>query len=46
MFYLGRRVDGYKDLAIEVSEKFNLPVVTSASSVGMAFQIIWEYFVD
>lgn len=37
MLYLDRGVDGYMDLAIEVSEKFNLPVVTSASSVGMAF---------
>lgn len=37
VLYLGRGVMGHMDLAIEVSEKFNLPVVTSAPSVGLAF---------
>lgn len=37
LLYLGRGVMGNMDLAIEVSEKFNLPVVTSAPSVGLSF---------
>lgn len=37
MLYLGRGVEGYMDLAIEVSERFNLPVVTSAASIGISF---------
>lgn len=37
VLYLGRGVMDYMDLAVEVSEKFNLPVVTSAPSVGLSF---------
>lgn len=37
LLYLGRGVMGHMDLAIEVSEKFNLPVVTTAPSVGLSF---------
>lgn len=37
VLYLGRGGMGYMDLAIEVSEKFNLPVVTSAPATGLAF---------
>lgn len=37
ILYLGLGVKNYMDLAIEVSEKFNLPVVTSAPSIGSSF---------
>ncbi|MDO5037353.1 MAG: thiamine pyrophosphate-binding protein [Tissierellia bacterium] len=39
ILYLGRGAMAYRDLAIEVSERFNLPVVTSAPSVGLAFPV-------
>lgn len=37
ILYLGLGVKDYMDLAVEVSEKFNLPVVTSAPSIGLSF---------
>ncbi|MDD7362678.1 MAG: thiamine pyrophosphate-binding protein [Peptoniphilus sp.] len=37
MLYLGRGAIEYRDLAVEVAEIFNLPVVTSAPSVGLSF---------
>lgn len=37
MLYLGRGAMASMDLAVEVSERFNLPVVTSAPSVGLSF---------
>ncbi|MDO5302210.1 MAG: thiamine pyrophosphate-binding protein [Tissierellia bacterium] len=44
MLYLGRGVMGSMDLAVEVSEQFNLPVVTSAPAVGLAFPANHENF--
>lgn len=37
ILYLGLGASNYQDKAIEVSEKFKLPVVTSAPSVGRSF---------
>lgn len=39
VLYLGRGVMNYTDQAIKLSEKFNLPVVSSAASVGLAFPV-------
>lgn len=37
VFYLGRGVADYRDKAIEVSERFALPTMTTAPSVGHSF---------
>lgn len=37
VLYLGEGVRGYRDLAVKVSEKFNLPVLSSALSTGNSF---------
>lgn len=37
VLYLGRGVMGHMDQAIQVAEQFNLPVVTTGSSIGLSF---------
>lgn len=37
VLYLGEGVRGYRDLAVAVSEKFNLPTLSSALSTGNSF---------
>lgn len=44
LLYLGLGAKDYQDKAIEVSEKFNLPVVTTAPSVGLSFPANHENF--
>lgn len=44
MLYLGLGVKGYQEKAIEVSKRFNLPVVTTAPSVGTSFPANHENF--
>lgn len=44
MLYLGLGVKGYQEKAIEVSKRFNLPVVTTAPSVGISFPANHENF--
>ncbi|MDO5026320.1 MAG: thiamine pyrophosphate-binding protein [Tissierellia bacterium] len=44
VLYLGRGAMDYMDEAVKVSEKFNLPVVTSAPSVGLSFPANHENF--
>ncbi len=37
VLYLGKGVSDYRDKAVEVSERFNLPTMTTAPSVGHSF---------
>ncbi|MCR8969061.1 thiamine pyrophosphate-dependent enzyme [Facklamia sp. 7083-14-GEN3] len=37
VLYVGKGAGDYRDLAVEVAERFNLPVLTSAPSVGLSF---------
>ncbi|WP_025730364.1 thiamine pyrophosphate-binding protein [Atopobacter phocae] len=37
VLYVGKGVSGYRDKAVQMAEQFNLPVLTSAPSVGASF---------
>lgn len=37
VLYVGKGVSDYRDLAVQVAEQFNLPVLTSAPSTGWSF---------